>query len=285
VSAFSIAVIDSGEWICGASFTASINIAMDEIVVNAAIKTLHYVGIKDYVGTDTVTIIADDQGYSGYSPDVANGLSSKALSTISSIAIFIEAVNDAPQIHSPLSITAIENADTGMFDLKGMSISDVDAGQTNALTLTILCPHGTVTLNQAEGLEIEALYLTGDGISDSSIVVRGSLSTLNSLLHSVIYRGNFDFSGSSTINVTIFDEENTGKGGPLSTNKIIPIEVQSMNSAPIINGPKQNIVIEEDTQYSLQAFNISDSDVEGLQRILCIFFYDYILLRPIDNWC
>jgi ELWxxDGT repeat protein len=230
-------------------------------VVNAAIKTLHYVGIKDYVGTDTVTIIADDQGYSGYSPDVANGLSSKALSTISSIAIFIEAVNDAPQIHSPLSITAIENADTGMFDLKGMSISDVDAGQTNALTLTILCPHGTVTLNQAEGLEIEALYLTGDGISDSSIVVRGSLSTLNSLLHSVIYRGNFDFSGSSTINVTIFDEENTGKGGPLSTNKIIPIEVQSMNSAPIINGPKQNIVIEEDTQYSLQAFNISDSDV------------------------
>lgn len=131
--------------IAGLAFTAgdgtadaSMTFTGSQAAVNAALATLSYRGNADFNGTDVLTIITNDQGFTG-----AGG----ALSDTDTITITVNAVNDAP--------VATANAATVDEDgvLAGGSVlgNDSDVDGDNLTAMLVSDPlHGELTL-EADG--------------------------------------------------------------------------------------------------------------------------------------
>ena len=77
-------------------------------------------------------------------------------------------------------------------------------------------------------------YTTGDGITDSTITVRGTQAQLNGLLDGMIYTPNPGFNGVDTLTITTDDLGNTGSGGSLQDIDNVQITVGNLN-APMVN--------------------------------------------------
>ena len=88
-------------------------------------------------------------------------------------------------------------------------------------------------LTQSFGTE-GLIYTTGDGITDSTITVRGTQAQLNGLLDGMIYTPNPGFNGVDTLTITTDDLGNTGSGGALQDIDNVLITVGNPN-APAVN--------------------------------------------------
>jgi VCBS repeat-containing protein len=237
------------------TFTGSVN------DINNALNGLTYQGKLNYAGSDTLTIITNDQGNTGIGG---------AKTDTDKVAITVTAVNDAPVNHVPNTsvtpITAYEDTMLIFSASKGtaVSITDVDAG-TGALQVTLTVTHGTLTLNTISGLT----FTTGDGIADTTMTFTGKLTAINSALNGMKYLADLNYNGPATLSITTNDQGNTGSGTPvpLSDSDTVAINVVAVNDAPVNSVPTIQTVAENSnlvfSPASGNAISISDIDITG----------------------
>jgi hypothetical protein len=223
--------------------------------INAALAGLTYRANLNYAGPDTLSLTVNDQGNTG---------AGVAQSDTDSVAITVNAVNDAPVNTVPGPQAVNEDTDLVFSGGNGnaIAISDVDIASGNA-QVTLSVANGVLTLSQISGLS----FTTGDGTGDSTMVFSGSLSDINAALAGLTYRANLNYSGPDTLNLTVSDLANTGSGGAQGDTDSVAITVDAVNNAPVntVPGPQ---AVDEDANLVFSAGNgnalsVSDIDLGG----------------------
>ncbi|NBU15387.1 MAG: hypothetical protein EBT35_12465, partial [Alphaproteobacteria bacterium] len=209
--------------------------------LNTALTNLVYRANLNYNGSDTLTILTSDLGYTG-----AGG----TLTDSDTVAISVGAVNNAPEIsYSGLSSLSV-NEDTNL-TVSGLSVSDLDS---NLASVTISVSNGLLTLNGTTGL----LFASGsDGIQDSVLSFSGSPANINTAINNLIYRGTTHYAGSDTLTMTISDLGNSGTGGALTDTETIAITVNAVNDTPVNTVPAAQTV-NEDTNLVFTGLSVTD---------------------------
>ncbi|MEE3715131.1 esterase-like activity of phytase family protein [Tumidithrix elongata RA019] len=131
----------------------------------------------------------------------------------------IAAVNDAP-ILTAGSLTRKVSGNLSQ-PITGISISDIDAGETLNATVqvTLTAGKGVLTLGATTGS-------TGT-TTGSNITFSGAIADINAALATLTYKGNPNILGlgADTINLTVNDLGNTGSGGSLTDSKAIALNI------------------------------------------------------------
>lgn len=161
----------------------------------------------------TITLTANDNGNTGSGG--ANNV------TLGSININITAVNDAPVVTVPASISVIGNQATA---LTGISFSDVDAG-SSAVTATLSVSSGTLAAISGGGVTV--------GGTSSALTLTGSIAAINSFIAGVTFTTALNSVADVTLTVAINDGGNTGSGGALTDSKTITLKIAD-TTAPTI---------------------------------------------------
>ncbi|MGI0487175.1 cadherin-like domain-containing protein [Pantanalinema rosaneae CENA516] len=214
--------------------------------VNTALGNFNYLGNANFNGTDTLTIVANDNGNTG------NG---GALTATQTIGITVNAINDAPLLTVPTSLTVAE--DTNL-TLSGITITDVDSG-ASTIEIALTATQGTITL----GTVPPGVAVSDNGTSNVTLI--GTLTDLRTALanSTLRYLGNPDYNGADIITVTVNDRGNTGFGGPLTVTRDINVTVTPVNDPPTLTLPGAQTV-SEDTDLVLTGINgIALTDVDS----------------------
>jgi VCBS repeat-containing protein len=191
-------------------------------------------------GTMSIDVIAND-GNGGTVTDTFN--------------IVVSAVNDAPTITAPGSISINEDASGA---LSGISFSDVDAG-TGPVTVTLSVPSGSLAATSASGVTV--------GGTASAMTLSGGISDINAFIAASGVR--FTTASNATANVTltvdINDGGNTGTGGALTDSQTVTLMVTAVNDAPVNSIPAaQNVNQDANLVFNSGNGNlISISDVDA----------------------
>jgi trimeric autotransporter adhesin len=208
-------------------------------------------GVQDFVNDGTKNIIIVTSNTT--SADINfNGLKVADIAVANS-----EIANIAPVITSPASYAMIEdNAGNLGGASTGLNISDLDAGN-GLLSVTISVSNGLVSLGSQAGL----VFSTGDGTADTTMTFQGSVSAINSAIDAIAFAPNANFSGSVNLTISVNDLGNSGTGGPLSTIRVIPINIAPVNDAPVLTGAKTATVLEGGAVLiSASMLNLTDID-------------------------
>ncbi|MEM7166585.1 MAG: Ig-like domain-containing protein [Planctomycetota bacterium] len=223
--------------------------------INAALDGLSYAPTADYNGPATVTITTDDQGNNGSGGNLVD---------TDTVAVTVNAVNDAPINSVPVAQTT--NEDTGLTFSSGngnlISISDIDAAGDD-MEVTVAVTNGLLTLAQTTGLA----FSSGDGTSDATMTFTGSATDINAALDGLLYAPTGDYNGPATLTITTDDQGNNGIGGNLVDTDTVGITVNAVNDAPINSVPAAQTT-NEDTNLTFSTGNgnlisISDIDASG----------------------
>jgi hypothetical protein len=191
--------------------------------VNAALDGLSYAPTANYAGPATLTLTTDDQGNTG-----AGG----ALSASSSVAITVNAINDAPVNTVPGPQGTNEDTALVFSGANAISVADVDAA-AGPLQITLGVTNGTLTLSGTTGLS----FTTGTGTGNATMVFTGTLADVNAALDGLSYAPTANYAGPATLTLTTNDQGNTGAGGPLATPSAVAITVNAVNDAPASTVP------------------------------------------------
>jgi len=173
--------------------------------VNSSLASLAYTPNLEFSGGDTLTITVDDKGNTG----------GGSLTDTKSVAITINAVNDAPAITVPGAQSFITEFDNPLTGPNAIRISDVDAG-TDSVRVDLTIADGALTVSNTTGLTV-----TGNGTN--AVVLQGTVSGINSALATLIYRTST--SGNKTLAATVNDQGRNGAGGAKSATGNVSIEV------------------------------------------------------------
>jgi VCBS repeat-containing protein len=149
-----------GVTVNGAS-TASLNLSGTLADINTVLASLSYLGSANYNGSDTLTVVSNDQGnYGDANGDGLPGTAGDALTDTDSLQIVLVAVNDAPVAVND-SITAVEAGGTnnnaiGVNPSGTLLTNDTDVDiATNAdqLRVASVAPaNGSAVLTPANGV-------------------------------------------------------------------------------------------------------------------------------------
>jgi hypothetical protein len=90
-----------------------------------------------------------------------------------------------------------------------------------------------LSLAQTTGLS----FAQGDGLSDPSMVVNGTLTNLNAALAMVTYLPNRNVTGADTLTVHVDDGAPASIGGPRTDTKTIAITIAAVNDLPTPTPP------------------------------------------------
>ena len=140
------------------------------------------------------------------------------------VSIQVNAVNDAPVNHMPVSYTMSED---GSLKLSGLAVSDVDAS-SGSVTVTLAVQQGSLVAASAAGVTVS-------GSSSNTLVLTGSLTDINAFLAQPATQPTYtptpDASSTVTLTMTSNDNGNTGSGGALSDTDSISIVVTPVADA------------------------------------------------------
>ncbi|MDD0977135.1 DUF4347 domain-containing protein [Pseudomonas fontis] len=200
-----------------------------------------------------------------YTPDAnANGSVSLGVSVDTgsvsvasgSVNLQIAAVNDAPQIITPGSISFTE--DTQGY-VTGVSFNDVDAG-SGAVTVNLSVPGGVLSALSGNGVTVGG---TGTG----ALVLTGSIADINAFIaaNGVSYSPAANANGNVVLSVQVNDGGNTGSGGALTANTTMILAIAAVNDAPVINLPV-SLGVSQDSNLTFNSANgslISLNDVDA----------------------
>lgn len=131
--------------------------------------------------------------------------------TRADISVDITAINDAPVVTAPTSISVATEKTTA---LTGISFSDVDAG-TSTVSVTLAVPSGTLSATTGAGVTVDG--------SSSARVLTGSVADINAFIAASSVGYTSTGSGTVTLTATINDGGNTGTGGALTDTRIVLI--------------------------------------------------------------
>jgi len=207
--------------------TASVSATGTLADLNAALNGLTYAPNANYNGSDSLAITANDNGNTG-----AGG----PLTDAETVAITVNAVNDAPVNSVPGTQTVAEDTNLVFSTANGNAIttSDIDAGG-NAIQVTLNATNGTLATGST-------LNVTVTGNGTSTVVIVGAISDINAALEGTTFTPNLNFNGSASITMTTNDLGFTGSGGPQSDTDVININVTAVNDAPVANNDGPYIV-------------------------------------------
>ena len=189
--------------------TASVTITGTAAQINTALAGLAYTGNLNFNGADTLTVATSD----GTAAD------------IDTIAITVNAVNDAPVNTVPAAQTVAEDT---ILPIAGVSVADSDS---SALTTTLSVAHGILNVTAGAGV-------TGNGTA--SVTIAGTAAQINAALAGLAYTGNLNFNGADTLTVATND-------GTATDTDTIAITVNPVNDAPINTVPAAQTVAEDTT--------------------------------------
>ena len=175
--------------------------------INTALAGLAYTGNLNFNGADTLTVATSD----GTAAD------------IDTIAITVNAVNDAPINTVPAAQTVAEDT---ILPIAGVSVADIDS---SALTTTLSVAHGILNVTAGAGV-------TGNGTA--SVTIAGTAAQINAALAGLAYTGNLNFNGADTLTVATND-------GTATDTDTIAITVNPVNDAPINTVPGAQTVAED----------------------------------------
>ncbi|MDW7995892.1 MAG: cadherin-like domain-containing protein [Gemmatales bacterium] len=233
--------------ISGGNGTSSMTYQGPLSAINAALGNFTYKPNANYYGFDTLTITVSDLKNSGVQPPaVPPDYATLGWTTTETVQIRITPVNqtsmdplinDAPILTVPATTQTLDMHQVLVFtsaNNNAISVSDVDAS-IHPMTLTLSLPnagHGTLTLGSTAGL----LSVTGNGTHN--ITATGPLAAINNALSGLRYTPAVNFSGNTTLTVTVNDNGHIGAGGPQSDTETVNITVNSSNNdAPFLSVP------------------------------------------------
>ena len=167
--------------------------------------------------------------------DVTDSGPQAATSVAITRTLNVVAVNDAPTLVSAptTALAATEQTDASLSG-KGLQIGDVDAG-SNQMTVTASVATGTLKL-----VGTFADITVVSGANTSSLVLKGSVTAINSLLSSssggLVYSNASDAPASSDqLTLTVNDNGASGLGGALSATQNYLIGITAVNDAPVLS--------------------------------------------------
>lgn len=254
-----------------------------EAALNAALDGLVLDPVDDFVGTLTLTVHVDDNGFSGRAP-------SPNQSDEKSLQVSYTPVNDAPTVtpqQSPLNANEDTTITLSSGNLNGVTINDVDLGSGQPrVTLTV--GKGTLTLSRTTGLT----FSKGDGLNDSTMTFVGTSKTaINAALEGMTYKPNSGVNGLDTLRITVNDQGNTGAGGPQETMVDLPINIAAVNDAPTVLAPVSVQTTNEDTPKvfstaggnAVQVDDVDANEGAGVVRVTLTVNNGTINLGSISN--
>ncbi|WP_279911252.1 MULTISPECIES: DUF4347 domain-containing protein, partial [unclassified Pseudomonas] len=179
------------------------------------------------------------------------------------VTLQVAAVNDAPVITAPASITVTEDVSSV---ISGFSFTDVDAG-INTVTATFSVPSGTLSA-------VTGMGVTVTGSDTGELTLSGSLADINFFVaaNGVTFKTAQDATTSVTLTVTLNDKGFSGSGGEQTDTKTVTLNVSAVNDAPVNNVPaaqtaQQNIALGFNTANG-NAISITDVDAgNGLMTV------------------
>ncbi|MBK1442740.1 hypothetical protein JHJ32_22260, partial [Parapedobacter sp. ISTM3] len=191
---------DTGVWMVSGSVTD----------VNAALASVAFVPVANWDQNTTITTRIRDAADTG----PADG----------TITLQVTAVNDAPVITAPGSITVIEDEASA---ITGISFSDVDAG-TGLVTATFSVPSGSLAATSGGGVTV--------GGTASALTLTGTIADINAFIaaHGVTYTTALNATADVTLTVTINDNGNTGSGGAQEVSTTVTLAVNAIPRAAIV---------------------------------------------------
>ena len=210
--------------------------------INSALEGLVYTPNPNINDDDTLTLSVNDLGDTGTGGE---------LNTSRTVAITINAINDAPINSLPATQSTPEDqaltlstATSNLF-----SISDDSPEGTTALEVQLSVDNGTLTLASTANLTISSGSDASGGMTFA-----GQLADINTALDGLVYSPSADYFGSDMLTVITSDNGGTGSGGPLTKTDTLSIIVQPVNDPPVNTLPgTQNT--NEDTALTFNAAN------------------------------
>src|SRR4030095_12711373 len=178
--------------------TATVTVTGSLANINTALNGLVFAPTGNFNGSANLTVTTNDQGNTG---------SGGAQTDVDSIAITVNAVNDAPVNAVPGAQTMNEDGTLTFSTANGnaISIADVDAG-SSSVQVTLAATNGVLTLAGTSGLTVSR-HRTG------TVTVTGTLANINTAINGLVFAPTGNFNGSANLTVTTNDQGNTGSGG------------------------------------------------------------------------
>jgi hypothetical protein len=220
--------------------------------VNAALQSFTYKPHPDYNGMEEVQIRVTDQGFTGGSE-----LSKEVHHNVQ---INVRAKNDQPTFTVPAPQTINEDA---TLLINGVGVFDVDVEKNlihATFEVSLYVVSGQLSLRNKGEKELQALtFTTGDGIEDSAMAFRGTLTAINFALSRLEYTGNSNSNSeyaeeSLTLWICDLGVGGESNGHSLNETIIIPIHVSAVNDAPAVVVPRTQTVV-------LSGYQVSDTDL------------------------
>ncbi|HLD66672.1 MAG TPA: hypothetical protein VJA19_11545 [Pseudomonas sp.] len=217
--------------------------------INAFIagSNLTYTTAVNATADVTLTASIDDGGNSG---------SGGAKTDSDTTTLQVSAVNDAPGVTLPVSISINEDVSTA---LTGISFADVDAG-SSSITATFSVASGTLSATSAAGVVVA-------GSGTGSLTLSGSITDINAFIaaNALSFQTALNAISDVVLTVNIADNGNTGTGGSLDDTDTLMLLVTAVNDAPV-NGVPGAQAVDQDAALIFSSGNgnlISIGDVDA----------------------
>ena len=163
--------------------------------------------------------------------------------------VSVTAVNDAPTINLPASISVTEDLATALTDI---SFSDVDAG-ASSVTVTLSVPSGSLAATSGGGVTV--------GGTSSALSLTGSIANINTFIagNNLIFVTAANATANVILTVAVDDGGNTGSGGAQTGSDTVTLQVSAVNDTPVVTAPA-SISVTEDASTALTGISFADVD-------------------------
>jgi Domain of unknown function (DUF4347)/Cadherin-like len=208
---------------------------------------------QEDINASRVRFVHDGSQFApSYSLMVSDGAIS---SSVEAAIINFSNVNTPPVINSVLISIALNEDQSQLFSTANgtnITLTDLDAS-TSQVELSISAANSTVSLAGLNGLTV-----TSGANRSSALTLRGTVSDLNLALDGLVLAPLANFSGSTSLSLTLDDLGNSGSGGPKQATLNIPLTVSAVNDAP--NGSDTTVTTAEDRSIVFKAADFGFAD-------------------------
>ncbi|WP_375473912.1 DUF4347 domain-containing protein [uncultured Nostoc sp.] len=224
--------------------------------INKALNGMKFKPTANSNGTALVRVLTDDLGNSGAGTN---------LTSDKTITININAINDAP-VNTVPAAQSVKEENILVFNSANnnlIRVDDVDVNEnpTGVLQVTLSVTKGILTLASINGINFDS----GNSNAQANITFTGKLADVNNALNGLTYLGNTNLNGTDTLKIITDDLGNVGIGGSKKDEKLISINIDAVNDAPINTVPgAQSVEEDKDLIFSMangKAITVSDVDV------------------------
>ncbi|MFO0819085.1 MAG: tandem-95 repeat protein [Pirellulales bacterium] len=202
--------------------------------INTALAGMSFTPPANFNGSVNLTVRTDDLGNAPFT----------ALSnvTTTTVAITVNAVNDAPVNTLPGATINMSEDTTLAFTAGQWAVSDVDAG-TGSIRVSLTSTLGTLSL--AAGTLANLTFVQGDGTSDALMTFDGTLANVNAALNTLSFTPTTNLSGDAVLTIVSSDLGLTGSGGTLTDTDSVTVSITPVNDAPTVTVPVTQQVAED----------------------------------------